>query len=225
MIELVNVQKRYDARVALDIPQLSIEPGERLAVIGPNGSGKSTLIRLLAGVLAPDAGTVQTGDLPRGEIGYLPQQPYAFDLSVQKNVELALAGEPDRAKRTREALERVGLLHLSKARANRLSGGETQRMALARVLARPRKLLLLDEPTASADIQAMELIERAILDYADQTGCTLVFSSHAPSQAMRLSTRVLALDGGRIGELGETAPVLQSPQAESTRAFLKSWRL
>ncbi|MEZ4628613.1 MAG: hypothetical protein R2912_11205 [Eubacteriales bacterium] len=86
-------------------------------------------------------------------------------------------------------------------------------------------LLLLDEPTASADIQAMEQIEQAILDYAEQTGCTLVFSSHAPSQAMRLSTRVLALDGGKIGESGETAQVLQSPQAESTRVFLKSWRL
>ena len=225
MIKLVNVQKRYGARVALDISQLTIEPGERIAVIGPNGSGKSTLIRLLAGVLAPDTGTVQTGNMPRGEIGYLPQQPYAFDLSVQKNVELALAGEADKAKIAQEALERVGLLHLAKARANRLSGGETQRMALARVLARPRKLLLLDEPTASADIQAIELIERAILEYADQTGCTLVFSSHAPSQAMRLSTRVLALDSGRIGELGETAQVLQSPQEESTRVFLKSWRL
>ena len=225
MIKLVNVQKRYGARVALDISQLTIEPGERIAVIGPNGSGKSTLIRLLAGVLAPDAGTVQTEILPRGEIGYLPQQPYAFDMSVQKNVELALTGEADKAKIAQAALERVDLLHLSKARANRLSGGETQRMALARVLVKPRKLLLLDEPTASADIQAMEQIERAILDYARQTGCTLVFSSHAPSQAMRLSTRVLALDGGKIGESGETAQVLQSPQAESTRAFLKSWRL
>ena len=225
MMALVNVQKRYGARVALDIQQLTIEPGERLAVIGPNGIGKSTLLRLLAGVLAPDTGTVQIGNFSRGDIGYLPQHPYAFDLSVQKNVELALAGEADKAKIAQAALERVGLLHLAKARANRLSGGETQRMVLARVLAKPRKLLLLDEPTASADIAAIELIERAILDYVAQTGCTLVFSSHAPSQAMRLSTRVLALDGGRIGELGDTAQVLQNPQAESTRAFLKSWRL
>ena len=225
MMELVNVQKQYGARVALNILALTIEPGERLAVIGPNGSSKSTLLRLLAGVLAPDTGTVQIGNFSRGDIGYLPQHPYAFDLSVQKNVELALAGEADKAKIAQAALERVGLLHLAKARANRLSGGETQRMALARVLAKPRKLLLLDEPTASADIAAIELIERAILDYVAQTGCTLVFSSHAPSQAMRLSTRVLALDGGRIGELGDTAQVLQNPQAESTRAFLKSWRL
>ena len=225
MMELVNVQKRYGARVALDIPALTIQTGERFALIGPNGSGKSTLLRLLAGVLAPEAGSVQSGELRRGEIGYLPQQPYAFDLSVQQNVELSLSGEPEKAKRALDALERVGLLHLSKARANRLSGGETQRMALARVLAKPHKLLLLDEPTASTDIAAMELIERAILDYVEQTGCTLVFSSHAPSQAMRLSTRVLVLDGGKIGELGETEQVLQDPQAESTRAFLKSWKI
>ncbi|HWQ98206.1 MAG TPA: ABC transporter ATP-binding protein [Clostridia bacterium] len=225
MMEFVNVQKRYGARIALDIPTLSIDASERLAVIGPNGSGKSTLLRLFAGVLAPDGGTIDRGNLSRGDIGYLPQKPYAFDMSVLKNVELALEGERDKTRLAQEALERVGLLHLCKARANRLSGGETQRMALARVLAKPRKLLLLDEPTASADIAAIELIERAILDYVSQTGCALVFSSHAPSQAMRLSTRVLALDGGRIEELGDTAQVLLDPQAESTRVFLKSWRL
>lgn len=225
MIELLDVQKRYGARVALDIPALTIEAGECLAIIGPNGSGKSTLLRLLAGVIGADEGVVRSSVFARGEIGYLPQKPYAFDMSVQKNVELVLAGEPDRAKRAQEALERVGLLHLAKARANRLSGGETQRMALARVLAKPRKLLLLDEPTACVDIAAIEQIERAILDYVAQTGCTLVFSSHAPSQAMRLSTRVLALDGGGIGELGKTAQVLHDPQEESTRAFLRNWKI
>ncbi|MDD4312866.1 MAG: ATP-binding cassette domain-containing protein, partial [Eubacteriales bacterium] len=165
------------------------------------------------------------GGLTNGEVGYLPQHPYAFDLSVQKNVELALSGEKEKAKLAQAALERVGLLHLAKARANRLSGGETQRMALARVLARPRKLLLLDEPTASVDIQAIDQIERAIQDYVQQTNCTLIFSTHMPSQAMRLSTRVLALDGGNIGEFGETRQVLQEPQAESTQAFLKNWKL
>ena len=225
MIVLNGIQKRYGARLALDIPALSIGAGERLALIGPNGSGKSTLLRLLAGMIDAEAGAIARDSLLRGEIGYLPQQAYAFDLSVLKNVELALEGERERERMAQEALERVGLLHLAKARANRLSGGETQRMALARVLARPRKLLLLDEPTASADIAAMELIECAILEYADQTGCTLVFSSHAPMQAMRLSTRVLALDGGKIGELGETAQVLREPAAESTRAFLKSWKI
>lgn len=225
MIELLNLQKQYGARFSLEIPALNIEAGERLAIIGANGSGKSTLLRLLAGVIAADAGEIRLSGVTRGEIGYLPQHPFAFDLSVQKNVELALADASDRKQRAQEALDRVGLLHLSAARANRLSGGETQRMALARVLARKRKLLLLDEPTASADIAAMEQIERAICDYAEETGCTLVFISHAPSQAMRLSRRVLALNGGKIGELGKTAQVLKEPQTESTRAFLKSWKI
>ena len=225
MIELANLQKRYGACIALHIPSLTVPEGELLAIIGPNGSGKSTLLRLLSGAIEPDAGTIHMGTVRRGEVGYLPQQPYAFDMNVLRNVELALEGERERTKRAYEALERVGLLHLAKARANRLSGGETQRMAIARVLARPRQLLLLDEPTASADIQAIDQIERAIRDYAEQTRCTVIFSTHMPSQAMRLSTRVLALDGGNIGELGETRKVLQSPQAESTQAFLKNWKI
>lgn len=225
MIQLTNVEKRYGIKIALTIPELTIEQGERVALIGANGSGKSTLIRLLAGAIKPDAGVIQAGGLARGEIGYLPQHPFAFDLTVLQNVSLALEGGRERSKKAREALERVGLAHLANERANRLSGGETQRMALARVLAKPRKLLLLDEPTASADIQAIELIERAILEYVEKTSCTLVFSSHAPSQAMRLSTRVLALDSGRICEQGEAGDVLRAPQAESTRAFLSNWRL
>ncbi len=225
MIELTSVQKRYGSRLALDLPALSIAEGERLAIIGPNGSGKSTLLRLIAGAIVPEAGVIHLGGLNRAEIGYLPQQPYAFDMSVLKNVELALEDRRRRADLAQAALERVGLLHLGKARANRLSGGETQRMAIARVLAKPRKLLLLDEPTASADIQAIDLIERALADYVEETGCTLIFSTHMPSQAMRLSTRVLALDGGSIGEIGETTQVLQFPQAESTQRFLKNWKL
>lgn len=225
MIELTNVQKRYGSRLALDLSALSIAEGERLALIGPNGSGKSTLLRLIAGAIVPETGVIQLGGLNRAEIGYLPQQPYAFDMSVLKNVELALEGGRERTNLAQAALERVGLLHLSKARANRLSGGETQRMAIARVLAKPRKLLLLDEPTASADIQAIDLIERALADYVAETGCTLIFSTHTPSQAIRLSTRVLALDSGTIGEIGETAQVMQVPQAESTQRFLKHWKL
>lgn len=225
MIELSQIQKRYGSRVALEMPELTIPVGEKLAFIGPNGSGKSTLLRLLAGVIRAEQGTISLGELGRAEIGYLPQHPYAFDMSVQKNVELALAGEPEKTKLAQAALERAGLLHLAKARANRLSGGETQRMALARVLAKPRKLLLLDEPTASADIRAIDQIERAIFDFTELTKCTLIFSTHMPSQAMRLSTHVLALNDGTIGERGETAQVLQSPQAESTKEFLKNWKL
>lgn len=223
MIRLNEVKKYYSGRCVLDIGELTVARGEKLALIGPNGCGKSTLLRLLAGTIRPDAGKILAGGLARGEIGYLPQKPYAFDLSVLKNVELALSGERDAKRLAMEALELVGLTPLAGARGNRLSGGETQRMALARILARPRALLLLDEPTASADILAIDQIECALMNYVERTGCTLIFSSHAPLQAKRLSARVLALDSGTIGELGETAQVLEHPAAESTRAFLKHW--
>lgn len=225
MIEVKGLKKFYGARCVLDVPSLMIERGEALALIGPNGCGKSTLLRLLAGTLKPEEGAVYSGGLVRGEIGYLPQKPYAFDTSVLKNVTLALAGEKNAHRLALEALDRVGMAHLCHANGSRLSGGEAQRMALARVLAKPRKLLLLDEPTASADILAIDLIERALRRYLDQTGCALVFSSHAPSQARRLSRRILALDGGRIGELGGTNEVLEHPQAQSTRAFLAHWKI
>ena len=225
MIELLGIQKSYGERLALDIPAFRFEDGGRYALIGPNGSGKTTLLRILAGTLRQDAGTIQYGDVKSNEIGYLPQKPYAFDRSVLENVLLALEPGAESKKSAFAALERVGLCHLAKARGNRLSGGETQRMALARLIAKPRRVLLLDEPTASADIQANDQAERALLEYAEETGCTLIFSSHAPSQAMRLGQSALALEGGRIGEFGSAKQVLQNPQQESTREFLRHWKI
>ena len=225
MITLTNIKHCYASRCVLEIPSLTIERGERIALIGPNGSGKSTLLRLLAGTLQPTGGTVSREGLERDDVAYLPQKPYAFDRSVEQNILLALGHLPERELLAKRALERVGLLHLKAARGNRLSGGELQRMALARVIARPHTLLLLDEPTASADIQAIDQMERVLLDYCAETNCTLIFSSHAPSQAQRLSTRTLALSEGKIAEDGETAYVLQAPQDAATRIFLQHWRI
>lgn len=225
MIELLGIQKSYGERLALDIPTFSFDDGGRYVLVGPNGSGKTTLLRILAGTLRPDAGSIRYGDVKKSEIGYLPQKPYAFDRSVLENVLLALGSGAEAKKSALAALERVGLGHLARARGNRLSGGETQRMALARLIAKPYKVLLLDEPTAAADIQANDLMERALLEYAEKTGCTLIVSSHAPSQAMRLGHTVLALEGGRISEFGSAEQVLQNPQQESTREFLRHWRI
>lgn len=225
MIELRGIKKYYGARLALDVPELLFLPGERCALIGPNGSGKTTLLRILAGTLKADAGAVCFAGVARNEIGYLPQKPYAFDLSVVKNVMLSLGGGEDARQKAMEALERVGLLHLAKARGSRLSGGETQRMALARLIAKPHKALLLDEPTASADVYASDMAERALKEYAAETGCTLIFSSHAPSQALRLGTRAVALDGGKICESGAAEDVLKNPKSECTKFFLSHWKL
>ncbi|MEG1882642.1 MAG: ABC transporter ATP-binding protein [Clostridia bacterium] len=224
MIRLVEIQKKYGDRMVLDIPALSFVPGGRYALLGPNGSGKSTLLRIISGVIRPDVGMV-TCDVPDKEIGYLPQTPYAFDLSVLKNVMVA-ADQVRTAKQSAlAALRCVGMEALADLRGNRLSGGETQRMALARMMVKRHSVLLLDEPTSAVDIRAGEQIERALLAYADQTNCTLIFSSHAPSQALRLGAAVVMLDCGRVVETGTAADVLHHPRSACTRAFLDHWRI
>lgn len=225
MIKLLNIQKRYDSRVTLQVEQLSLEPGLRYAVIGPNGSGKSTLLRIVAGVLPPDAGTVEMPQAWRQGLGYMPQQPYAFGFSVLRNVQIAFPKPRAAAAPAMEALERVGMAGFACSRGNTLSGGETQRMAIARMIAMPRPLLLLDEPTSATDIAAEEFIEGALLEYCEKAGCTLVFSTHSPAQAQRLAQRVILLNQGKIIEYGPVEKVLFSPVTPEAQSFLRHWRL
>lgn len=223
MIELINVSKTVQMRTILDIPRLSFEKGKRYALIGVNGSGKTTLLRILAGTLKPDTGKAK--NVPIKKMGYMPQSPYAFGFSVQKNVEIALPKSSRAKKLAAKAIQAVGMAPLAHARGNQLSGGETQRMALARMIALPRKLLLLDEPTSSMDIKGTDQIEAALLQYAADTGCTVIFSTHSPAQALRLAEEVIFLDQGKIVEQGESESVLKSPQNESTKLFLQHWRI
>ena len=229
-VELRHIRKVFNPgsvneSLLFDDFDFSVERGQFISVVGSNGSGKTTLLRVLTGTLPPDEGTIRLEGIARGEIGYLPQKPYAFDLSVLQNVLLPLDGGAEAKARAVNALERVGIGHLANARAKRLSGGETQRLALARLLGKSWKLLLLDEPTSAADVGAVEQVELSLLGYARETGCALVYATHAPSQALRLGGRVLALSGGGIAEAGESEQVLRHPQKESTRVFLKSWTI
>ena len=111
------------------------------------------------------------------------------------------------------------------ARGDRLSGGEAQRMALARVLVRSYDVLLLDEPTSSTDVRSMDQIETTLKEYVQKTQCTLIFSTHSPAQALRLADEVLYLEKGRLVEQGPAATLFHSPQDERTKAFLKHWSL
>jgi ABC-type sulfate/molybdate transport systems ATPase subunit len=158
-------------------------------------------------------------------MGYMPQSPYAFGFSVRKNVEIALPNKTDAPEKALRALAAVGIQHLAKSSGSRLSGGETQRMAFARIIALPRRLLLLDEPTSSTDIQGLDQIEQSLLAYAQSTGCTVIFSTHSPAQALRLSDQIIFLDHGEIAEFGATASVLKNPQNATTRLFLQHWKI
>jgi len=220
---MVHVTKTIGSVVANHKVSLDIRRGEILSLLGENGSGKTTLLRVLAGTLLPTQGQV-TRQNPNN-FGYMPQAPYAFSFSVLRNVEMALENTPERRDNAVRALEAVGMRNFLAARGNKLSGGEAQRMAVARMIAKPRKLLLLDEPTSSTDIRGTDAIENTLLEYAKETRCTLIFSTHSPAQVLRLAEEVIFLDQGRILEQGPARDVLENPQTENARLFLQHWRI
>ena len=206
--------KTYAGRRVLELPELEIVPGAVTAVIGANGSGKSTMARVIAG-MEPADGNRRV--LPSVRIGFLPQKPFAFRLNVEQN--LALNGG-DEARRTK-LLETLGLTSLRRSRAKRLSGGETAKMALARILLGSYDLLILDEPTAAMDMASTLAAEQLIGDYTRETGCAVVLITHSLQQARRLAQQVLYLDAGMLVEQGPAEAVLNEPKEAKTKQFLE----
>lgn len=226
MIRFEGILKQYEGKKVLDISGLELASGCRYAIIGPNGAGKSTLIRILAGTLQPDSGRVHLPAEMEGGVAYMPQQPYAFGVSVLKNVMIAAEGsKQEKMEKSRAALQSVGMEGFLSAKGNRLSGGETQRMALARMLVQKRSLLVLDEPASATDIAGNNLVEHALLRFCDEHGCTMVFSTHSPAQAARLADKVIMLYNGKVVEYGDAWHVLHNPDSDEAREFLKYWSL
>ena len=213
LFELRDVRVVYDGRVVLDLPRLNIEEGEAYSLQGPNGAGKSTLLGILSFLNAPHQGQIRFEGKPvvwkepalrslRRNVGLVEQHPVMFSRSVRENVGYGLAiRRVDKARRERlvdEALELVGLAHLADSHAPRLSGGETQRVAIARSLASRPKVLLLDEPTASVDTQNRIIIEQIVADLRDRGDTTIVLCTHNRSQAAALCPEVIYLEDGRL---------------------------
>jgi len=224
MIEVSGIRKEYTGRCVLDVKELSFEQGKRYALVGANGSGKSTLLKIMAGTVKPTEGVVKSVVVGKKAVGYLPQAPYGFSFSVLKNVIMAIDDCPERKTIAETAIGLVGMSGLINADASRLSGGETQRMAFARIIAVRRKLLLLDEPTAAADLKGIDLLEKALLDYCSENGCTVIFATHSPAQAMRLADEVIFLHQGIVVEQGDVKQVLHEPKSEEAQMFLNHWK-
>jgi tungstate transport system ATP-binding protein len=216
-VQLKGVDLRYGTVQALRGVELRIAAGERVALIGANGSGKSTLLRVLHGLLRPSAGSVLRDGAMRQAMVF--QRPFALRMTALSNVALALWLRGTRWRQAREqallALGRVGLGGIALRNARTLSGGQLQRLALARAWSLKPHVLLLDEPTASLDPHAKREVEALMADFA-AGGMTLVFASHNLGQVKRLATRVVYMEQGRVladlpvqqffaGPLGETS--------------------
>ena len=205
--------KTYDGRCVLDFPGIEIQPGKIYAVIGANGSGKSTFARILAGVLAAD----RKGSLLDTEsVGYMPQKNYAFRMSTKKNI-LLCGRDEARANRLMDTLR---IRPLENKRADRLSGGETARMALARLMMRTYDTVILDEPAAAMDMETTLWAEQLIVQYVRETGCALILVTHSLQQARRIADEVLYFHKGKLLEAGPKEQVLYVPQVPQTRQFL-----
>ena len=205
--------KTYNGRVVLSLPELELPEGKITAVIGSNGSGKSTFAKILAGIeRADDKKPILSG----GSVGYLPQKSFPFRMSTEKNI-LQNGNDPARAEKLMKTL---GIEALAGQSAKKLSGGETARMALCRILMRRYDLLILDEPTTAMDMESTLAAEKLIREICDEQGCALVLITHSVSQARRIADRVLVLNQGKLVEQGECEQVLNEPGQEETRRFL-----
>ncbi|NLW11679.1 MAG: ATP-binding cassette domain-containing protein [Clostridiaceae bacterium] len=210
----------WGQRFRLDIADLQILPRTSYAILGANGSGKSTLLRLLAARMLENDQFSEPG-----AIGYLPQTPYSFRLTVEENVRLGIA--PELGLSTNEqneiiisCLDSLGLLHLRSEPGHKLSGGEAQRMALARLMTVKRRVLLLDEPTGALDLQGLSLAERAISDYLKTSDCTLMLVTHQLSLAERLCEQLIFLNNGKLEAAGPLMETLRSKPTASLSQYL-----
>lgn len=224
---LEDVSFEAGGRRLIDHVSLEIPRGGMMAVIGPNGAGKSLLLRLCHGLLAPRSGAVRFAS-PEGAIAgrkrhaMVFQRPVMLRRSLRANLDHALAatGHPgDRDARVEEAMQRFGLHGLAASPARLLSGGEQQRLAIARAWAMAPELIFLDEPTSQLDPGATRQIE-AMLAMLESEGTTLVMATHDLGQARRLARHIVFLDKGRLVEAGRADDFFSGPRSAEARAFL-----
>jgi tungstate transport system ATP-binding protein len=204
LLQLTGVSVRFGEVMALSDIHLGIAPGEVVALVGSNGSGKTTLLRALHGKLSHSGERrVREADGQGRPLvqRMVYQRPFMLRLSALNNLRLALwlGGVPRHlwTARAEQALQRVGLAGLGSRPARAMSGGQQQRLALARAWAVQPDVLFLDEPTASLDPTAKKEVETLLEGFAAE-GTTLVMSTHNLGQAKRLARRVVYLDAGRI---------------------------
>lgn len=224
MLEEVSILAREVT--ILDRITLKVSAGAPTILVGPNGSGKTTLIRAAMGLIQPSRGRVTWGgrsDVPPARRAIVFQRPVMLRRSAAGNLiyALAAAGVPRRERKARadELLDLVGLKGRGERPARRMSGGEQQRLALARALARDPDILFLDEPTASLDPAAIKALEDIIHDIAAR-GIKVVMSTHNLGEARRLAGEIVLLHRGRIVETSPAHSFFTQPKTDEARRFV-----
>jgi len=233
-IEIHDLQVKRKELVALDVDDLSIPRGETLTVVGPNGAGKSTLLLALSNLIRPARGEIRVDGKPLGQwddlayrrrLAYVFQSPLLMDMTVEQNVALGMNFRGMRREEVQERsmkwMKRLGVDSLSKRRASQLSGGEAQRVSLARAFALDPELILLDEPFAALDPPTRAGLLSDLSGLLADDHRTTIFVTHNLNEAAQMGSRVAVIVGGKLKQVGTPRQVKLHPADESVAAFLK----
>ncbi|HSV82227.1 MAG TPA: ABC transporter ATP-binding protein [Ramlibacter sp.] len=231
-LELSGLTKRYAGFTAVDGVSLSVERGESVALLGPSGCGKTTTLRMLAGLIDPDEGSIRVSgsDITRMPVhkrnmGYVFQSYALFPhLNVARNVAFGLEERGNaRAsidKAVREALAMVRLAGLEQRRPRELSGGQQQRVALARALVIRPSVLLLDESLSNLDAKLRDVLRHEIRDIQRTLGITTLFVTHDQVEALTMCDRVAVMEQGRIAQVGTPTEIYEKPATRFVAGFV-----
>lgn len=209
-IKCTSIEKSFNGERIVTFDALEIASGECLGILGNNGSGKSTFLKMLAGWETEYSGQILFDGKPRDasidrQMTFVPQKPFMLKRSVEKNLAYPLLVRKENPDTVHKAVEdmasRLGLTPLLHKRADRLSGGEMQKVQLGRALIFRPKLLLLDEPTASIDSQFFQSIAALLKEYLEETHTTMVLVTHQPQLTTQLCQRTLQFKRGQQYEI------------------------
>lgn len=230
-IEIKKLKKAYGKKVVLDIENLVLNSGKIYGVIGPNGAGKSTLLKIVSGLETPSEGEVFVNgekfhNTNMKDITYSNQKPYLYRTTVFNNISYPLKfrkmGREHINSMVNDIMKELKIDDIRNDFAVNLSGGEAQKVALARALVFNPRLILLDEPTASIDPDYIELIEKVVRNRKKRRDSTVLIITHNLSQARRICDEIIFLDKGKLVEYGNFEDILLYSQNNITRNFLAS---
>lgn len=213
-MKINSFTKTYANKVVLSIPDVELDSSKIYAVVGANGSGKSTLGKILSGIIPADGKHLPVEKYIR--VGYMPQKSFAFRMSLEKNIGLTSSN----AEMMNCLIDKLGLSNLKKENAKKLSGGETAKMALARILSNQYDLLILDEPTAAMDMKSTIASEKLIQEYLDNNKCIVILITHSIQQAKRIADNIIFLKDGMLVESGEKNTCINKPKTKELKEFL-----
>jgi sulfate transport system ATP-binding protein len=231
-IEVRNLSRRFGTVAAADDVSFRVDAGELVALLGPSGSGKSTILRIIAGLEAPDSGSVELDGRPvdhlataRREVGFVFQHYALFrHMTVARNIESALRVRrlrlETRKARVAELLSLVGVDGLGQRYPHQLSGGQRQRVALARALASRPRVLLLDEPFGAIDARIRSDLRQWLRRLHDEVHVTSLLVTHDQEEAFSVADRVIVIHRGRVEQIGRPLEVLDHPATEFVARFV-----